>query len=189
MPDNNIRNITISATGDTQRAQDSLDKLIIRLKTIKDLVGAGLSFNAKGFENIATAVKSLKDVKISKTTANNITALADAISRFRSAAIQTQTSDSVQQMAASLAALQGTRISKKVIDDLPQLGIALSFFARQFTSEDVKKIVQLSVALQYLSGVNLKGMGGLAGLLEQMRQLQEVQQSGTTSTEQETREI
>jgi len=189
MPENNIRNISISATGDTQKAEDALNKLIIKLKTIKDLVGAGLSFNAKGFENVATAMKSIKDAKVSKSTVNNISDLAAAISKFRSAAIQTQTSDSVKQMAASLSAIQMTKISKKVIDQLPQLGIALSFFARQFTDADVQRLVQLSVALQYLSGVNLQGIGGIGGLAQQMKALMQAQNSGVTQTVQQTKQI
>ena len=188
MPENNIRNISISATGDTQKAEDALNKLIIKLKTIKDLVGAGMNFNT-GFKNIATTLRGIKDVKLSKTTASNLTALADAITKFQNAVVPTQTSDSVQKIVDSLASLKTAKVNKKLLNDLPQLGIVLSFFARQFTPADVQKLVQLSVALQYLSGVNLKGMNGIAGLAQQMQAFTQAQNSGVTQTVQQTQNI
>lgn len=119
MPENNIRNISISATGDTQKAEDALTKLINKLKSIKDIVGTGLNFNAKGFENVATAMKSIKDVKVSKTTVNNISDLADATSKFNSAASQTQTPQQTKNIAilgkvASYAASVFGNLASKV---------------------------------------------------------------------------
>lgn len=189
MPDNNIRNITISATSDTKKAEDSLDRLIFRLKTIKGIVNSGLNFHSKGIENITSALKGLKDVKISKTMSSTLSALSDALEKFSYTAVHADAGNTVKTFADGLSALKNIKISGKLISDLPRLGTALSYFARLFTDDDAKRLGEIAAAVQAEAAVDLKGISSIGGVLQAIKTSGGAQMTGVSQTVQQSMDI